>query len=78
MPKLFVYAGANGLTSTCLWVSDIRRFDIRSVFSVEAKGMMIMLVFELYDGVLAFSTVAFLAIAWASNSRDSDRSPPRN
>jgi hypothetical protein len=30
---------------------------------------MIALVLELYGGVLAFSTIAFLALAWASNSR---------
>jgi hypothetical protein len=34
----------------------------------EAKAMT-ALVLELYGGVLAFSTVAFLALAWASKSR---------
>jgi hypothetical protein len=34
--------------------------------------MMIALVLELYGGALAFSTVAFLAIAWASNFPESE------
>ena len=63
-----VRPGASGLTSPCLWVSDIRRFDIRSVFSGGSEGMMITLVLELYGGVLACSTVAFLVIALASKS----------
>ena len=51
-------------------VSDVRRFDNRNVISGgKRRAVMIALVLELCGGVLAFSTVAFLALAWTSNSR---------
>jgi hypothetical protein len=55
-------------TSTCLWVSDVRRYDNRSSTRGEAKAIMIALVLELCGGVCAFSTIVFLALASVSKS----------
>jgi hypothetical protein len=58
-----------GLTPHVCWVSDVRRYDNRSVISGGSEGTMtIALVFELCGGVLALTTIAFLALASASRS----------